>query len=223
MKCGLLIETSTRVCSAGIYKNGDLVAKKIIDTAAYVHAESLLPSIQEVIQTAGILTSDLDGVVIGEGPGSYTGLRIGTSLAKGICFGLNTPLYAVDSGIMFAVYAKKHFPAKTCFVSMSDAGRMEVYMAVYDGNLNCVSEHEPIILDEEFFRQDKFRDAVFVGDGISKASHWAGGGQELIVSQTDVSMISLVLNSRSLAPKNISDYVPIYVKQYTPGVAKKML
>jgi len=221
MKCGLLIETSTRVCSAGIYKNGDLVAKKIIDTAAYVHAESLLPSIQEVIQTAGILTSDLDGVVIGEGPGSYTGLRIGTSLAKGICFGLNTPLYAVDSGIMFAVYAKKHFPAKTCFVSMSDAGRMEVYMAVYDGNLNCVSEHEPIILDEEFFRQDKFHDAVFVGDGVDKAKELIGPSQNFENIFPDVALISGVLTSITLQPTDASGYTPKYVKEYIPGQPKQ--
>lgn len=221
MKCGLLIETSTRVCSAGIYKNGSLVAKKIIDTTAYVHAESLMPSIQEVMQTAGVLTSDLDGVVIGEGPGSYTGLRIGTSLAKGICFGLTIPLYAVDSGQMFAVYAKKHFPSKTCFVSLIDAGRMEVYMAVYDGNLNCLSEHKPIILNEEFFGQDKFQDAVFVGDGVEKAKELIRPNQNFKNIFPDVTLISGLLSSITLQPTDASAYNPKYVKEYIPGQPKQ--
>ena len=223
MECGLLIETSTHVCSAGIYCNGKLAAHKIIESETYVHAESLLPCIQEVIQLANVMTTDLDAVVIGEGPGSYTGLRIGTSLAKGICMGLGIPLYAVDSGKMFAAYGKREFPEKKCFVSFSDAGRMEVYMAVYDENLNCLSEHQPVILEETFFHQVELGDAVFVGDGVLKASHWLLDTQRLLVAQADVKMISLVMDTVLLEPRNTAEFVPRYVKTYQPGIAKNKL
>jgi tRNA threonylcarbamoyladenosine biosynthesis protein TsaB len=223
MKCGLLIETSTRVCSAGIYYRGKLVADKIIATDSYVHAESLMPCIHQVIEHAGISVNDLDAVILGEGPGSYTGLRIGTSLAKGICFGLSIPLYTVNSGQMFAAYAKKQIPSKTHFVTMSDAGRMEVYMAVYDQKLTCVQEHQPVILDEALFLIEEFRDAVFVGDGIEKASHWILQEQKILKAQTDVRMMSLAIDFEMHDLKNISDFVPLYVKSYTPGISRNLL
>ena len=216
MKCGLLIETSTRICSAGIYSDGKLLAHKILDEGSYIHAESLMPCIHDVIAQAGALTTDLDAVVIGEGPGSYTGLRIGTSLAKGICFGLKIPLYAVDSGQMFAVYAKQKSPYRTRFVSVSDAGRMEVYMAIYDQHINCISEHQPIILEEAFFRQDEFQDAFFVGDGIDKAKDFLQPNQGLAVVCPDVKLISHVISSMKLRANNTADYTPKYVKEYIP-------
>ncbi|MFM7106787.1 MAG: tRNA (adenosine(37)-N6)-threonylcarbamoyltransferase complex dimerization subunit type 1 TsaB [Flavobacteriales bacterium] len=218
-----MIETSTRICSAGIYGDGKLVAHKILDADTYVHAESLMPCIHQVIAQAGVSTTEIDAVVIGEGPGSYTGLRIGTSLAKGICFGLKIPLYAVDSGQMFALYAKQKFPSKTRFVSMTDAGRMEVYMAVYDQDINCISEHQPMILDEAFFRQDEFRDAVFVGDGIEKASHWMIEDQTLLIAETNVKLMSLALDIGIQHSTRVADFVPLYVKSYTPAVSKKAL
>jgi len=223
MNCGLLIETSTRVCSAGVYSDGQLVSQKIIDTDTFVHAESLMPCIQEVMQQVGISTSDLDAIVIGEGPGSYTGLRIGTSLAKGICFGLHIPLYAVNSGQMFAAYAKKQFPAKTCFVCMSDAGRMEVYMAQYDRDLKCLRDHQPVILDESFFQLDEYQEAVFVGDGIEKAAHWIRDEQCMLTAQTDVRMMAVAIDHGIHTRKNVTDFVPVYVKAYTPGIARHIL
>jgi tRNA threonylcarbamoyladenosine biosynthesis protein TsaB len=221
MKCGLLIETSTRICSAGIYGDGKLVTHKILDADTYVHAESLMPCIHQVIAQAGVSTTEIDAVVIGEGPGSYTGLRIGTSLAKGICFGLKIPLYAVDSGQMFALYAKQKFPSKTRFVSMTDAGRMEVYMAVYDQDINCISEHQPMILDEAFFRQDEFRDAVFVGDGIGKAKEFLHTDQDLAIVCPDVTLISHVISSMTLRAANTADYAPKYVKEYIPALPRQ--
>ena len=175
----LLIETSTKICSAGLYSEDRLTAHKIIHDESYVHAESLLPSIQDMLELSGTGDSAIDGVVVGAGPGSYTGLRIGTSLAKGICFGLGIPLYSIDSGQMFAALAKKNFPHQHRYVSVSDAGRMEAYIAIYDKDVNCLQSHNPVILDADFFRQDLLQEAVFVGDGIEKCRHLMLPGQSI--------------------------------------------
>jgi len=223
MECAILIETSTKVCSVGIYQQGHLTASKTLDTGKYVHAETLLPILQEVISSTKLELRNISAIVVGEGPGSYTGLRIGASMAKGICFGLGIPLYAIDSGTIYAYYARSIYPERKCYVSLIDAGRMEAYVSIYRSDMSRVSDYGAILLEEKYFSAPEFSDAIFVGDGIEKAKHLLTSGQKALPKEPNVSLIALALPEIHMQAIDLHDFQPIYVKEYIPGKPKSML
>jgi len=167
----LQIETATQVCSAALSVNGETIAIKEL-AAQNIHAGSLTLFIQEVMELAGIGYHDLDAVAVSKGPGSYTGLRIGVSTAKGICFAQDKPLIGINTLQMMAkgfLATNSTYTGLIC--PMIDARRMEVFTALYDQHLNEVLPVSAKIIDEESFLTELNEQQItFIGDGAMKCS-----------------------------------------------------
>lgn len=164
----LCIETATVNCSVAVFVDGELKSIRESNTGGYSHSENLHVYIKEVIDEAGIGVKGIDAVAVSRGPGSYTGLRIGVSAAKGLAYALGVPLVAVDTLMLMAMAARKMTEADL-YVPMIDARRMEVYSAVYDAGMDKVRDVEAVVVDEDsysFLPEDKT--VCFCGDGMNK-------------------------------------------------------
>lgn len=164
----LNIETATTLCSVTIAKAGKVLAIKEVN-AGYTHAENLHIFMEEIMKQSGKTTKELNAVAVGAGPGSYTGLRIGVSAAKGLAFALQIPLIAVNTLQIMAAMAVQQNSSDILFCPMLDARRMEVYTAVFDSDLNTIKETSPQIIsaaDLSFFNTGK--PICFFGDGMPK-------------------------------------------------------
>lgn len=161
----LNIETSTRNCSVTLAKNGETIVCKEIAELGYSHAEKLHLFIEEIISEAKINFSDLNAIAVSKGPGSYTGLRIGVSAAKGLSFALDIPLISIDTLKSLAMQVSVE---NGLIIPMIDARRMEVYSAIFDNKFSKIRDVEAQILDENsFFEIDK---AIYIiGDSSEKA------------------------------------------------------
>lgn len=163
------IETATQVCSAAISENGNTIVLKE-ESASNIHASSLTLFIKEAMDTAGLQFAEVDAISVSKGPGSYTGLRIGVSTAKGLCFALDKPLIAIDTLQMMAsgfLIENPDFSGLIC--PMIDARRMEVFTAVYNRDLKEVVPVTAKIIDEHSFAEVLELGRVeFLGDGASK-------------------------------------------------------
>ena len=166
MACILNLETSTTNCSVALSLNGELLFLKEDNSAQYSHAERLHIYIDAVLKEAQIERSQIDAVAVSKGPGSYTGLRIGVSAAKGLCFGLDIPLIALPT---LEVLANKIQTEAGCIVATLDARRMEVYSAVFDTNHQCIDPTTAKILNAESYADLLEKHTVFfVGNGAAK-------------------------------------------------------
>ncbi|MBP0904626.1 tRNA (adenosine(37)-N6)-threonylcarbamoyltransferase complex dimerization subunit type 1 TsaB [Mariniflexile gromovii] len=162
----LSIETATTNCSVAISKAGKTIVLKEDNSKNYSHAESLHVFINAVLKEAGLASKDLDAIAISKGPGSYTGLRIGVSAAKGLCFALDKPLISVPT---LEALAHQVDANDGVIVTMLDARRLEVYAAIFDSNYNRIKETEAQILDENAFADYLAKGKVyFVGNGVEK-------------------------------------------------------
>lgn len=160
----LNIETATKNCSVALAKNGETVFCKEIAEENYSHAERLHVYIEEIIQDAGIQFQDLKAIAVSQGPGSYTGLRIGVSAAKGLCYAMNIPLIAVDT---LQVLASQVKVAEGLIIPMLDARRMEVYSAIFNAKIEKLREIQAEVLTENSF--ETIADKVyFIGDCAEK-------------------------------------------------------
>jgi tRNA threonylcarbamoyladenosine biosynthesis protein TsaB len=156
----LNIETATKNCSVALAKEGKTILCKEIAEEGYSHAERLHVFIEEIINEAGISLNDLSAVAVSQGPGSYTGLRIGVSAAKGLCYALSIPLIAVDT---LKVLASQVSVTDGLIVPMIDARRMEVYSAVFSSSLEKNRDVLAEIITEDSFI-DVAETVYFVGD-----------------------------------------------------------
>lgn len=167
----LQIETATSVCSAALSVNGETIALKEL-AAHNIHAGSLTLFIEEVMQTAGIPYTALDAIAVSKGPGSYTGLRIGVSTAKGICFAMEKPLIGISTLQMMAkgfLNSNRAYEGLVC--PMIDARRMEVFTALYDPQLTEVLPVTAKIIDEQsYLKELAGQQITFIGDGAMKCS-----------------------------------------------------
>ena len=160
----LNIETATKNCSVALAKDGITVLCKEIADEGYSHAERLHVFIEEIIKEAGITFQDILAIAVSQGPGSYTGLRIGVSAAKGLCFALDIPLIALDTLQVLASQAKVF---DGLIIPMLDARRMEVYSAVFTPNFESKRAVEAEIISENSF--EEFQEILyFVGDCAEK-------------------------------------------------------
>jgi tRNA threonylcarbamoyladenosine biosynthesis protein TsaB len=160
----LNIETATKNCSVALAKEGKTIVSKEIAEEGYSHAERLHVFIEEIIKEAGITFQDLSAVAVSQGPGSYTGLRIGVSAAKGLCFALDIPLIAVDT---LQVLASQATVSDGLVIPMLDARRMEVYSAIFNSNFDKIRAVEAEIITEDSFLD--FQETLyFVGDCSEK-------------------------------------------------------
>lgn len=182
----LNIETSSHICSVAVSRDG-MVEYQLEDMEGMKHAERLAPFVEKCMQEMSRREMKLDAVAVSMGPGSYTGLRIGLSTAKGLCMGLSVPLIGVDTLQLLAVKAmfrSMDWQGDEILVPMVDARRMEVYTAAYDFALNELLPPQPMILDggsyAELVASGK---AYFMGDATAKAktvitsprAHWIDG------------------------------------------------
>lgn len=165
----LHIETSSKNCSVAISKGEELLCLCEEVSENYKQSENLHTFVQWALEGAEIKMKDLSAVSIGMGPGSYTGLRIGTAAAKGYCFALQIPLIATNSlETMVEPFLSKGYDY---IIPMIDARRMEVYTAVFSGESgSIISPTEAVILDENTLEKYADKKILFVGDGAEKAS-----------------------------------------------------
>lgn len=162
----LCIETATTNCSVAIFKGTECVAFKEDSSSGYSHNEQLHVFVQDVCAQAGVNLSDLKAVAVSKGPGSYTGLRIGVSAAKGLCYALSIPLIALETLIVLAESTEK---TTNFIVPMIDARRMEVYTCVLDGNGGVLDPSKAEILTQESFAKYLQKGSVtFIGNGVEK-------------------------------------------------------
>ncbi|MEI7508667.1 MAG: tRNA (adenosine(37)-N6)-threonylcarbamoyltransferase complex dimerization subunit type 1 TsaB [Flavobacterium sp.] len=161
----LNIETATKNCSVSLAHNGVTLLCKEISDQGYSHAEKLHVFIDEIMKESGLAMADLQAIAVSQGPGSYTGLRIGVSSAKGLCYALSIPLIAVDTLTTLASQVQK---TDGLIVPMIDARRMEVYSAVFDSNKKMIREVQAEILTEDSFAEQS-EPIYFVGDSNEKA------------------------------------------------------
>lgn len=216
----LNIETSTDVCSVALTCDGQVVFNKE-NHESMSHASSLGGYVQDALSVAKSHHFAIDAVAVSRGPGSYTGLRIGVSEAKGLCFGLDVPLIAVDTlaVITCAVMFKKDIDEDALLCPMIDARRMEVYSAVYDRALNQVKPVSAEIIDENSYADILTRKpVVFFCNGAGKCRdvitgdnvHYIDGICPLAADMLALSEMAF-RNSRF---ENVAYFEPFYLKEF---------
>ena len=167
----LCIETSTKACSVALAKNGELLALKESIDKDYSHAEQLNLFIEEVMKQTGIEFKQLNAISVSKGPGSFTGLRIGVSTAKGLAYALNIPLLSVETlESMVAGFIHGHTnESKELFVPMIDARRKEVYMRIFDSALIPKTNTAAVVIDgDSFSKWHEYQELHLFGDGADK-------------------------------------------------------
>ena len=162
----LCLETSTTNCSVAIAVDGEIIALQEDNNNKYSHAEKLHSFIDQVLAESGTLKSSLQAIAVSKGPGSYTGLRIGVSAAKGLCFAMDVPLIAIPT---LEALAHQAVIENGCIISMLDARRLEVYAAVFSSDNNQIRETKAEVLDENSYDDYlKTNKVFFIGDGVQK-------------------------------------------------------
>jgi tRNA threonylcarbamoyladenosine biosynthesis protein TsaB len=207
----LCLETSSQICSVAIYNNGHLTEVK--SDKIQNHAEVLMGMINQCCQEAGIKLSELNALAISDGPGSYTGLRIGSSTAKGICFALNIPLIAVSTLKALAWDAARK-QAADLYWPMIDARRMEVYHCLFDKELKMLGTVANGIVTEPEFMPGLIsgQTILICGDGAKKTEGILGFP---IYNQFPEAGFLTELALESYNKKefvNLSTYEPFYLK-----------
>lgn len=218
----LNIETSTTCCSAAITIDGKPVAS-VEQLANANHASQLPVFIQQLLHEANVNDWHLDAVALSQGPGSYTGLRIGASTAKGICYGLNIPLIPVDTlQVLCASVPSGVLPDNALLCPMLDARRMEVYTALYQQQrtqLSTISEVQAMIIDADAFAQTLAQQPVyFFGNGAAKCqsviTHPNAHFVDNVVPQAQCMGLLAEMQPNSLDVKQMAYYEPFYLKEF---------
>ena len=217
----LMIETSTECCSVALSCGPQILATRV-DEAPKQHAARLAPYVQEVLHEAGLPDDGWDAVAVSAGPGSYTGLRVGVSTAKGLCFGSRKPLIAVDTLRILALQAQGSFRR---IVPMIDARRMEVYAARFDGAGTRLDETQAVILDADSYRDDLEAGTVlFIGTGAEKFSHVCTHPNAAFQPCFPLAEAMVKPALEALQKKEFEDvayFEPFYLKEFVAGISKK--
>ena len=222
----LNIETATRVCSVVLAVDGEV--KSIREShVANSHSELITLFTEEVIEDIGIRFSDLDAIAVSMGPGSYTGLRIGVSTAKGFCYALDKPLIAINTlKSMAAGMATLTHEKDLLLCPMIDARRMEVYAAIYDMQLNEVKPTEAVIVDEQSFgKLLKNRRILFAGDGAPKCKDILSHQKNAVFHDEfhPSAQYMAFLSEQKFRKKEFEDvayFEPFYLKDFVAGIPK---
>ena len=223
----LNIETATKNCSVSLAKNGDILAIKELNNGNYSHAELLHQFIKDVFAEQKMNQSDIDAIAVSKGPGSYTGLRIGVSAAKGLCFALDVPLISVDTleSLSHSIKIDKGF-----IVPMIDARRMEVYTSVFSKNHKTLENTSAKIVDERSFLNYLEKDATyFLGDGALKCKEMIAHNNAVFIADkfpSSKEMASLsFLKFQQKQFEDVAYFEPFYLKDFIviPEKKKKRL
>ncbi|MBQ1979436.1 MAG: tRNA (adenosine(37)-N6)-threonylcarbamoyltransferase complex dimerization subunit type 1 TsaB, partial [Alistipes sp.] len=197
----LCIETGTDICSVGIARDGELISLRESDEGRD-HARQVGVFVDELLDEMGLQPEDLDAVAVGKGPGSYTGLRIGVSFAKGLCYGIQKPLIAIGSLNALTEVAREDYEAGILDVEgwddavlcpMVDARRMEVYTQRFDAEGKALSEVSAEIIDGESFAAERVSERPFVifGNGAKKCEEVLSGAQWVAVAPSARGLVRL--------------------------------
>ena len=222
----LQIETATQSCSASVAVNGETVALKEL-VAQNIHAGSLTLFIDEVMTMAGITYPELDAIAVSKGPGSYTGLRIGVSTAKGLCFALDKPLIGIDTLKMMAagfISSSENYQGLVC--PMIDARRMEVFTALYQADLTAILPVTAEIINEESYKELlALHRITFIGDGASKCSQFissSNAGFSDLNYNSSANMSLLAFNAfQHQEFEDLAYFEPYYLKDFVITAPKK--
>ena len=230
----LCIETGTDVCSVGLAENGQLVALR--ESCGRDHARNVAVYVDELLRERDVDADEIDAIAVGKGPGSYTGLRIGVSFAKGLCYGLRKPLIAIGSLDALVEVAREDAEAgivdvenfeRATLCPMVDARRMEVYTQLFNGLGEAQSEVEAKIIDEQSFAEEiaAAEEFVIFGNGAAKCAGTLSAKAKLI---------EVVPSARGLArlaqealdagrTEDIAYFEPFYLKNFVVTTSKKKL
>jgi len=225
----LNIETATKVCSVALGKDGFLLASKQVNEENYSHAENLTPFIEDVLKENGTNLNELDAIAVSKGPGSYTGLRIGVSTAKGLAFGLNKPLIAVDTLKAIASgFQEKSKIEKGLIAPMIDARRMEVYSAIYDQGLDEVKKLSADVIDESSYAKLLAENKIFFcGDGAGKCKSIILSDNAIFINDVHASAVSMIGLSETAYIANdfvdVAYFEPYYLKDFIATTPKKLI
>lgn len=230
MSCILHIETSTSACSVAVSEDGQNVFKKE-DLNGPSHAVSLGVFVDEALSFADSHAMPLDAVAVSCGPGSYTGLRIGVSMAKGICYGRNLPLIGLQTLQVQCVPVllyHEELSDDALLCSMIDARRMEVYAAVYDRALKPLRDIAADIVNEDSYAEFLDKHPVyFFGDGAAKCKDKIKHpNARFIDGIRPLASMMQPLAEKAIAEKDFKDvayFEPFYLKEFVAGTPKKFL
>lgn len=212
----LSIETATKNCSVSLSLDGNTICTREISDEGYSHAEKLHVFIEEVLNEAQIDFSKLSAVAVSQGPGSYTGLRIGVSAAKGICYALNIPLIAVDT---LEVLARGLSITEGLIIPMIDARRMECYTAVFSPNFVLKREIRSEIINENSFLDIEEEIIHFVGDGAGKCKEILNDNKFVfhddLIYPSSKEMGKVAFNKYEKSDTvNVAYFEPFYLKDF---------
>ncbi len=222
------IETATKICSVAISKGTELLALKE-EGGEYSHAEKLNGFIEECLLQAKLTIKDIDAIAVSKGPGSYTGLRIGVSTAKGLCYSLDKPLIAVDTLQAMALNISKSNTQDGLYCAMIDARRMEVYTAIYDANNKIITDITAEIIDENSFADALLQKKVtFFGDGAAKCAATFSQQPNAIFSEKGLPSAQYINELAAVKYSNeafedVAYFEPYYLKDFIATTAKKLL
>lgn len=214
----LNIETATKNCSVCLANDGEVVAMAEYAGEGYAHAEKLHVFIEQVLQEAKITFKDLSAVAVSMGPGSYTGLRIGVSAAKGLCYALNIPLLAIET---LELLARKVNTAEGVIIPMIDARRMEAYTAVFDKNYGKIRDTKAEIIVSDSFAE--FEGNIHLtGDGAPKCREVLTSDRfvyhEDIVYPSSAEMAALSFDKYKKSDTvDVAYFEPFYLKDFIAG------
>ena len=229
----LTIETSTKVCSVCLSQDGlHIAAKELYE--ANSHATHLTVFIDELFEKTKFALNDLDAIAVSSGPGSYTGLRIGVSVAKGLCYGLNIPLIAITSleALAYAGLKCEEIEEvandKMLFCPMIDARRMEVYTTLYDSHMNRVTPITAEIIDETSFQKElASHKIIFLGDGAEKCKEFITGPNAIFVAnKAPLASNMVAVSFKKFTAKQFEDvayFEPFYLKDFVATTPKKKI
>lgn len=221
----LAIETATKLCSVALARDGKLLAIRESDPTTNAHAEKVNVFIEEVMQEAGCALSELDAVAGGIGPGSYTGLRIGLSAAKGLCYALDIPVIGLSTLSTLAQGALENsLVRKVELWPMVDARRMEVFSQPYSPELEPQEPAAPLILDQDWAQQPTAR--MVFGDGADKAAELWNDNEHITFVQGITPSAKYMFNAAEKryaleAFDDLAYLVPDYGKAANVGMGKK--
>lgn len=225
----ILIETSTALCSAALAENGEITYYKESDSLRS-HASLTAVFVDEMLKERGLTLKEIDAVCVSMGPGSYTGLRVGVSTAKGLCFGARIPLLAVGTlDILVHQAIDEGLVPDGCkyIVPMVDARRMEVYSAVFTPDGKQVSETEAVIVDENSFSEQRTEGPVlFIGDGAGKCAQVLGGeGMHFVqcCPKASAMLVPAISEYKEKRFRDVAYLEPFYLKEFVATVSSKKL
>ena len=229
----LAIETGTDICSVALARDGELIALRESDEERN-HAKKIAVFVDELLREYSIAADELDAVAVSKGPGSYTGLRIGVSFAKGLCYGQHIPLVAVGSLDSLVEVAREDYEAgiidvenwsEAILCPMIDARRMEVYTQLFNSEGVAQNEVEAKIIDaESFAEQRKGKPFVIFGSGAKKCAEVLEGATFIEVIPSARGMARLAEQAFAEGKtEDVAYFEPFYLKDFVVGTAKKSL